>query len=230
MATPATGSPIVPAAPPLLLTINTANTKRHDVPEWSGQPGCLDLLGVPVRIGNLEQTTSLVTDWAHQKTETRLVTFTNVHMLTESHYLPGFRSQLCQMDLNCMDGMPLVWLGRLAGKHVTRVCGPEFFEEFFASTTNDSLRHFFYGGKEGVAEKVAAEFTCRYPGLQVAGCAAPPFRSLTFEEDALTVKKINDSGADIVWVSLGCPKQEMWLHEHRSKLRPCVLLAVGQAL
>jgi N-acetylglucosaminyldiphosphoundecaprenol N-acetyl-beta-D-mannosaminyltransferase len=189
----------------------------------------MNVMGVPIEPFNLQEATSLVAGWARGKTATKLVTFTNVHMLTESHHHPQFHSQLCEMDLNCPDGMPLVWLAKASGRRISRVCGPEFFEEFFASTADQNLRHFFYGGNEGVAGKVAAELKLRYPTLQVAGFAAPPFRPLTEDEDAYMVDAINNSGADVVWVSLGCPKQESWMHEHRSKLKPCVVLAVGMA-
>jgi N-acetylglucosaminyldiphosphoundecaprenol N-acetyl-beta-D-mannosaminyltransferase len=125
--------------------------------------------------------------------------------------------------------MPLVWLGRLHGKQVTRVCGPEFMQAFCASASPGGIRHFFYGGRNGLAERLIAKLRLQNPSLQVAGCYAPPFRAISPEEDALIVNRINDSGADIVWVSLGCPKQEIWIHEHRDKLNAPVLIAVGLA-
>ena len=229
MAFPSTAAPALSAAVPIQTTSCTIRNASFAHVGQAGKEQILNLLGVPIRTFTLEETTRLVAGWARLKSETRLVTFTNVHMLTEGHHNPSFRKQLREMDLNCPDGMPLVWLGKLAGRGMTRVCGPEFFEEFFASTADLQLRHFFYGGKPGVAEKVAAELQNRFPEMQVAGVAAPPFRQLTPEEDAAFVETINRSGADIVWVSLGCPKQEMWMYEHREKLNPCVLLAVGMA-
>ena len=186
-----------------------------------------ELLGVPITVQSLQSAIELVACWAAGKARTRLVTFTNVHMLTEGHARPAFRAMLRQTDLNCPDGMPLVWVGKLLGGDVSRVCGPEFFEQFFASTARDGLRHFFYGGNEGVAARVAAELTERYPDLQVAGVCSPPFRALSAQEDAAMVAMINNANADLVWVCLGCPKQETWIFEHRDKLKPCVLLAVG---
>ena len=221
--------PVLRSASPALVELARVNSHTLEPTQLPGGTRTLNIFGVPVKSYDLRETTSLVASWASMKETTRLVSFTNVHMVTESHHRPAFRDQLCAMDLNCLDGMPLVWLAKLSARRVTRVCGPDFFEEFFAGTAGDGLRHFFYGGNEGVAEKVATELTRRYPALQVAGFATPPFRPLTEDEDASVVEMINNSGADVVWVSLGCPKQEAWMYEHRSKLKPCVLLAVGMA-
>ena len=228
MASPSTAPSILPSSGPTLMHAITMHVPGVQEQSPTGKRS-MHLMGVPIEPFNMQEATSLVANWARLKTSTKLVTFTNVHMLTESHHHPAFRSQLCEMDLNCPDGMPLVWLAKASGRRVSRVCGPEFFEEFFASTAGQNLRHFFYGGNEGVAGRVAAELSMRYPNLQVAGYDAPPFRSLTADEDARVVEMINNSGADVVWVSLGCPKQESWMHEHRSKLKPCVVLAVGMA-
>jgi N-acetylglucosaminyldiphosphoundecaprenol N-acetyl-beta-D-mannosaminyltransferase len=93
-----------------------------------------------------------------------------------------------------------------------------------------NLRHFFYGGADGVAEKAAAELQKRYPQSLVAGVYTPPFRSLTEEENKEVVRIINAARPDVVWVCLGCPKQEIWIHEIRNKLDVPVLLAVGLAV
>ena len=88
---------------------------------------------------------------------------------------------------------------------------------------------YFYGGAPGVAQRLAAVLTERFPGLRVAGVHAPPFRSLTEAEDAEDVSRINASRADVVFVGLGCPKQERWMADHRSRLTAAVLLGVGAA-
>jgi N-acetylglucosaminyldiphosphoundecaprenol N-acetyl-beta-D-mannosaminyltransferase len=133
------------------------------------------------------------------------------------------------MDMNCPDGMPLVWLGKMKGNSVSRVCGPEFMPAFCAASASKGYRHFFYGGREGVAEKVAAQLKKESPDLQIAGTFCPPFRELSAEEDLAIVRRINESGADIVWVCLGCPKQEYWISDHQSRLKAGLLLSVGMA-
>jgi N-acetylglucosaminyldiphosphoundecaprenol N-acetyl-beta-D-mannosaminyltransferase len=93
-----------------------------------------------------------------------------------------------------------------------------------------NLRHYFYGGTDGVATKAAAELQRKNPGMQIAGAYAPPFRPLTSEEKEDIVRSINAAKPDVVWVCLGCPKQEMWIDEFRNRLDVPVLLAVGLAL
>ena len=160
-----------------------------------------------------------------------MVTFTNVHMLVEAGKSPDFFGMLEKSDLNCPDGMPLVWLGRYRADHsVRRVCGPEFLPAFCKATASMKLRHFFYGGAEGVAEKAVEELKRKIPDLQVAGFYTPPFRSLTLEEDESVVEYISSTAPDVIWVCLGCPKQEIWIAEHRYRLNASVLLAVGLAL
>lgn len=188
-----------------------------------------DAFDIRISVRSFAESIDQVQNWAAAGTKTRLVTFTNVHMLTEGYRAPFFHLIHRQMDLNCPDGMPLVWLGRLRGNRVTRVCGPEFMQEFCSSASHGNLRHFFYGGREGVAKRVIAKLRIQNPFLQVAGYYSPPFRGISPEEDALIVDRINESGADIVWVSLSCPKQEIWIHEHRNKLHARVLIAVGLA-
>lgn len=188
-----------------------------------------DAFQVRISIRSFAESINQVLEWASDKARTRLVTFTNVHMLTEGYRSVSFHTIHRQMDLNCPDGMPLVWLGRLRGKQVARVCGPDFMLAFFANTFHNDLRHYFYGGKEGVSERLIAKLKIQNPSIQVAGCFVPPFRAISSEEDTAIVNRINESGADIVWVSLGCPKQEIWIHEHRDKLDAPVLIAVGLA-
>jgi N-acetylglucosaminyldiphosphoundecaprenol N-acetyl-beta-D-mannosaminyltransferase len=90
-------------------------------------------------------------------------------------------------------------------------------------------RHFFYGGAEGVAEKLAWRLGERFPGLQVAGTWCPPFRSLTPEEEASARQTIEDARPDLLWVGLGGPKQEFWIAQHLGRINVPVMLAVGAA-
>ena len=191
--------------------------------------GTFDVLGVPVSAITLTSAIALVGSWIGRSERPKLATFTNVHMLTESHLRPEIHTLLKKSDLNCPDGMPLVWIGKLRLRRLTQVCGTEFMEKFCAATAEADFRHFFYGGAEGVALSVISELQVRHRSLKIAGSFSPPFRKLTCEEDEQIVQHINDSGADVIWVSLGCPKQEIWMYEHRDRLRASVILSVGQA-
>ena len=161
---------------------------------------------------------------------TTLVHFTTVHMLVESVLSKELSAMLRRADFNFPDGMPLVWLGRRAKKdEVERVCGPDFMPAFCKQTAQLGYRHFFYGGAPGTAEAVIAALQRETPDLEVAGYYCPPFRPLTPEEDKEVCARINASCADLVWVCLGCPRQEQWIAHHSGKLDAPVLLAVGAA-
>jgi N-acetylglucosaminyldiphosphoundecaprenol N-acetyl-beta-D-mannosaminyltransferase len=189
------------------------------------------LLGVPVAATNMQTAIRQVSSWIERGDRGRMVTFSTVHMLVEGLRNPGFFEVLQKSDMNCPDGKPLAWYGRhKAGRGVEQVCGPEFLPAFCEATASKNLRHFFYGGADGVASRAAAILHERNPGVQIAGVYSPPFRALTAEEKDQVVAAINASRPDVLWVCLGCPKQEAWIDEFRRRLDVPVLLAVGQAM
>ncbi len=154
----------------------------------------------------------------------------NVHGVMEARHDAALRAAYARADLIVADGMPLVWVGRLRGQHaVHRVYGPDFMLLLTERAAARGYRVFFYGGVPGVAKTLADRLAVRFPGLRVVGVESPPFRPLTAEEDSAMVARINGTGADIVWVGLGCPKQERWMAEHRAALTAPVLLGVGAA-
>jgi len=188
------------------------------------------VLDTPIGLLTMPKAIQTVTQWLREEGRCRLVTFANVHMVVEARLKPEFGDILRQTDLNCPDGSPLSWIGAaLHGDKVSRVAGPDFMPLFCEQTVSQGYRHFFYGGGEGVAEKTARELMLRYPGIKIAGQYTPPFRQLTPQEDQQVCRQISESGVDIVWVCLGCPKQEKWILEHRNQLDAKVILAVGQA-
>ena len=154
--------------------------------------------------------------------------FATVHTLVESQQNEALRRALNE-GLVEPDGMPLVWLGRAAGRPVERVCGPDFMPALIEDGIKAGRTHFFYGGAPGVPEALAARLSDRYPGLRVAGTLSPPFRTLSADEEASIAAQINAAAPDYVWVGLGTPKQDLWLAANRSRLRAPALLAVGAA-
>jgi N-acetylglucosaminyldiphosphoundecaprenol N-acetyl-beta-D-mannosaminyltransferase len=126
--------------------------------------------------------------------------------------------------------MPLVWLGRRRGLHLPRrVYGPDLLLEFCETTAGRGYRHFFYGGEPGVPERVAESLKRRFPAIEVCGTFSPPFRPLNPEEDKEIVALISRAAPDVLWVGLGTPKQERWMHEHRDQLHVPVMVSVGAA-
>jgi len=182
-----------------------------------------DAMQIPGVVARMEE-------WIAKREGARYIAVSNVHVLMEARHSVSFRNVLDSADLCVPDGMPLVWVGRLRGHELERrVYGPDLFLSFCRETQGKGYRHFFYGGAPGVPEALAAKLLEQFPMLQVAGTYSPPFRALTPEEDSSVVDMIHRANADVLWVGLGCPKQELWMYERRDQLRVPVLVGVGQA-
>jgi len=192
-------------------------------------PPRINILGVGISGVSLVEAARQVDEWARESSR-RSVHFCNVHSVMECLRYPRLRNIINQADLATPDGMPLVWFSRFKGqKEVTRVYGPDLMLAFCEHSVAGGYRHFFYGGAPGVAEKLAAKLQQRYPGLQVAGTYAPPFRPVGEIEEGPVIEAINALQPDILWVGLGTPKQDCWLAQHRPLLNAPVLVAVGAA-
>jgi N-acetylglucosaminyldiphosphoundecaprenol N-acetyl-beta-D-mannosaminyltransferase len=203
---------------------------KQPIQAFAQRHSSFQLLDTPIAAFTFSAAIEEVSKFVRTRSRTRLVHFTNVHMLIEGVMNREFGDILKSADLNFPDGMPLVWLGRRANKaDFSRVCGPEFMPAFCKATAHLGYRHFFYGGAPGTAEAVIEALQRDTPHLQIAGHYTPPYRPLTAEEDREVCARINQSEADVVWVCLGCPAQEKWMYEHRDKLNAPVLLAVGAA-
>lgn len=183
----------------------------------------IDAVQIPEVVGRFEA-------WIREKGKSRFVAVCNVHMVMEAHHDRRFMQMLNSSGLTVPDGKPLTWLGRRWGfKLKRRVYGPELLQDFLSLTRGRGYRHFFYGGHPEVTETMVARLRQRFPELDIAGYYSPPFRTLTEAEDRRVVERINQSRPDIVWVGLGCPKQERWMYEHRDSLQSPVMVGVGQA-
>lgn len=188
-----------------------------------------NVLGVGVSAVNMAAALQVIEGWVARR-EPHYVCVTGVHGIMESQRDAGLRKIHNSAGLVTPDGMPLVWLGRAYGHHnVERVYGPDLMLGLCQHSLSLGYRHYFYGGSEGVAQRLADRLCARFPGMKVAGVYAPPFRPLSDEEDEMIVQLINDSKPDLVWVGLSTPKQERWIASHVGRLGAPVLLGVGAA-
>jgi N-acetylglucosaminyldiphosphoundecaprenol N-acetyl-beta-D-mannosaminyltransferase len=188
-----------------------------------------NVLGVGVSAITMSMALGTIEDWIARR-EAHYVCITGVHGVMESQRDPELRRIHNAAGLVTPDGMPLVWLSRLMGfRAVERVYGPDLMLALCARSADKGYRHFFYGGAPGVCERLAERLQSHFPGLQVAGADAPPFRPLTPEEDQATVRRINALRPDIVWIGLSTPKQERWMAAHIGRLNAPVLIGVGAA-
>ena len=188
----------------------------------------ISILGVPVSAVNIPAAVDRVASWI-DKREARYVCVPDVYNVMLAQENPALMAALRGADMVAPDGQPLSWLGRWLGHDVSRVCGPDLLTAICARSASQGWRHYFYGGAEGVAKELAARLSALHDGLIVAGYDSPPFRSPTDDEKAIAIAKIKASRPNIIWVGLGCPKQELWMHEHIELLDNSILIGVGAA-
>jgi N-acetylglucosaminyldiphosphoundecaprenol N-acetyl-beta-D-mannosaminyltransferase len=188
------------------------------------------VLGVKVNAVQIPDVIELMEHWISGGRNSHFIAVTNVHVVMEAQHDGSFKRALASAHLIVPDGMPLVWLGRLRGHSLhRRVYGPDLLMDFCRQTHKKSYSHFFFGGSPGVPEEAAERLKRQFPGMRIQGTYSPPFRPLSEEEDACAIRMINDAAPDVLWVGLGCPKQERWMYEHYDRLKVPVIVGVGQA-
>jgi len=181
-----------------------------------------------VNVTSYAAAVKMILAWSSDS-ESRYVCIANVHVLMEAYDSPYFRNVVEHADLVTPDGMPLVWMMRLKGqRYQQRVYGPTLMLYVLEAAARESIPVGFYGGGSEVLELLVERMQARYLGLNVAFAVSPPFVELGFEEDVELVERINRSGARILFVGLGCPKQEIWMASHRGRVK-AVMLGVGAA-
>jgi len=150
-------------------------------------------------------------------------------MLMEAYDSHEFQAIINNADIVTPDGMPLVWTLRMKGyKDQQRVYGPSLMLHLLAAAANENIPVGLLGSTEEVLNKLAARCKEQFPGLNIVLQISPPFHPLTDVEDRELVKHINDSGVRLLFVGLGCPKQEYWIANHRGIIYS-VMVGVGVA-
>ncbi len=186
------------------------------------------ILGMRVDPLTNESATEQIMEWARYS-RPRTVCVANVHMAMESFDNPLFQRVVNASDMVTPDGMPLVWALRLLGhSNVERVYGPDLVLHVCRLAEKAGLPVALYGGTAGSLEAFESFLELQFPDLDVVCRIAPPFRSLTDTEDRIYTDKLVLSGARIVFVGIGCPRQEIWMDNHRDRI-PGVMLGVGAA-
>lgn len=171
---------------------------------------------------------SLVITWSRLG-ESRYVCIANVHMLMEAWDSVDFQKIVTASDLVTSDGMPLVWMVRAKGyPDHERVYGPALMLHILEAAEREAVPVGFYGSSPEVLERLIKRMQARYEGLNVVYSFSPPYNAPSQAEDEAIVERINSSGVRILFVSLGCPKQEIWMAEHRGRVK-AVMLGVGAA-
>lgn len=186
------------------------------------------ILGMRVDASSYADATERIARWALAG-DSRYVCASNVHMVMESHDSPEFRGVVEGASLVVPDGVPLVWALRLLKvPDVSRVYGPTLTLHVCERAAREGLPIALYGGTPESLADFAEFLRAQYPGIELPCLIAPPFRPLTPDEDAEYTAQIVASGARIVFVGIGCPKQERWMAAHTRAL-PAVLIGIGAA-
>lgn len=186
------------------------------------------ILGTAIHPTTYHDATALILGWA-ARAESRTVCLANVHMVMEAYDDPAYQALVNGADLVAPDGMPLVWILRRLGHDLKdRIYGPTLMLRVLEAAAGQGVPVGFYGASPDVLDALIANMRQKFPGLCVAYSCSPPFREQTLDEDNAVVRDINSSGTRILFVGLGCPKQERWMHEHRGRVR-AVMLGVGAA-
>jgi N-acetylglucosaminyldiphosphoundecaprenol N-acetyl-beta-D-mannosaminyltransferase len=188
-----------------------------------------NVLGVLVDAISMPEATRAIMAWVVNR-HPHYVTVTPAHAVMDAHRDPELRRIINQAGMTTPDGMAIVWLLRLHGhRRVTRVYGPDLMLEICRAGLGHGYRHYFYGGDEGVASRLADRLRVRFPSLHVVGTYTPAFRAVSEDEDRSIVDEINAVTPDIVWVGLSSPKQERWMASHLGRLQAPVMIGVGAA-
>ena len=188
----------------------------------------VNILGVGITVLTMETALQKIEAFLDAG-ERGYICVTGAQGIIEAQKDKDFRNILNSAFLNTPDGIPMVWLGKYHGFNMGRVYGPHLMLALCANSVAKGYRHFLYGGRPGVVEKLKAELVAKYPGLQIVGTYTPPFRPLTPEEEQELVEEIEASRPDIFWCGLGAPKQERFMARYRDRLPVQLTIGVGAA-
>jgi len=193
-------------------------------------PRKCDLFGIGVTATNYDE----LVDWCVERAladEGGIVDLTPVHGLMLAARNPGdYGAKMNAFDVLAPDGQPVRWALNFFHKSnlADRVYGPEFTLRCCDAAARRGVPIYLYGSSPAVIEKLSHNLLERFPDLKIAGQESPPYRALTPEENAAAIDRINASGAKLLFLGIGCPKQEEFAFAHRKSIK-AVQLCVGAA-
>lgn len=187
-----------------------------------------NVLGSNIDAVSWEEAMGRLLTWAASRAS-KYVAICNVHVVVTASRDPDFQKVINDADLATPDGAPVAWtLRRLGFSDQPRLSGPDLMEHLFARCAVQAVPVYFYGSTTQTLADMEHKIREQFPTLLIAGMESPPFRELSAEEDDAAIARINQSGAGIVFVGLGCPKQERWMAAHRGQVH-AVMIGVGAA-
>lgn len=195
----------------------------------------LSIIGLPVAATTYAGAVEWILKQAQDRNKVYAVEAANTHVAALARTDPDFGRAMERFDLICPDGMPLVWVlnSKLEARQklTDRVYGPTLMLETLKATAGKSstYKHFLLGGKQETLDALAGNFSEHFPDVVIAGMHSPPFGEWPEEEFDTIAGKIRASGSNLIWVGLGCPKQEHWIASNKHRLPPGVYFGIGAA-
>lgn len=190
--------------------------------------GRAEIFGLQLSTGTFKAHVEAIIDMGRRH-QSAYVCCVNVHMCMEAQKDSAFAAVVNGADLATADGMPILKsLHRFRHMQQERVAGNDLLPAVMAAAEANGLHIFLQGGKQAVLDEIVRRAAKDYPRLRIAGTWSPPFREATVQERDAEVERIAQSGAHIVMVSLGCPRQEKWMAAMKGKI-PAVMLGLGGA-
>lgn len=195
----------------------------------------IKVIGLPVAAITYAGAVEWVLDHANRRDKAYAVEAANTHVAALARSDKAFGESISRFDLICPDGMPLVWAinSQLppSQKLTDRVYGPTLMLETLKATSGRALElsHFLLGGSTGTLEKLTLGFADQFPNVKIAATYSPPFGEWPQDEFERICEKIRTSEANLIWVGLGCPKQEHWIARNKDRLPPGVYFGIGAA-
>ena len=189
-------------------------------------PDKASVVGVPISITSYDDVIDRLTNRPSDRAT--VVAVCNVHSVMSARRDAALMEAISQAEIATPDGVPIVWgLKAMADRNQGRVYGPDLMQKAFVD--NVGWKHYLYGSTPETLATLQQRLEEMAPDAEIVGCFSPPFRDLTTEESDAAMEAIRVSGADVVWVGLGMPKQELWMHQIRPELPGVALLGVGAA-
>ena len=189
----------------------------------------IEVLTIPITTGQYKEVVEDISMLAQQGRGS-YVCVANVHMLAEANRDADFKEIVNNADIVTPDGMPLVWAIRLLyGIKQDRIAGMDMLPALLKKAEANGLPVYFYGGTPKMLQLTRASVQSKFPDLTLAGLYSPPFRELSAQEESDIIKEINASGARMIFVILGCPKQERWMASMKPHINAC-MIGIGGAL
>lgn len=185
--------------------------------------------GIPVHSYPKEVILSFMKDCISSDRRSRHICITNTESMYYAKKLPEFKEYILSSTFSLCDGIGSVIAGKFQGQDIVRFNGPDFMLACCEFGQDYGWRHFFYGGKPGVADLLVKNLKLKYPKMEVAGTFCPPFRVMSDDERKNMLDEVKSSKADIIWVGLGLLKQENWIDKNKRLLNIPWAVGVGAA-